>query len=114
MTGGIGEEEKAEMKAHTKQFNLYLSFSEGTIGRAVTELNVDIYSETGDQVFRVVNSKPLLYVQLPAGTYTILANNAGQRLRHKFTLAEGEPQKIILNWKDSLIEEEMSLDGEGN
>lgn len=114
MTGGIGEEQKAEMKAHAKQFNLHLLFSEGTSGRAVTDLNVDIYSETDEQVFRVVNAKPLLYVQLPAGTYTILANNAGQRLRHKFTLVEGEPQKIILNWKDSLIEEDMPLDGEGN
>ena len=114
ITGGIGEEQKAEMKAHAKAFNVHLLFSEGISGRAVTDLNVDIYSETDEQVFRVINAKPLLYVQLPAGTYTILANNAGQRLRHKFTLVEGEPQKIILNWKDSLIEEDMPLDGEGN
>jgi hypothetical protein len=114
VTGGIGEEQKAELKTLAKNFSLQLLFSEGVSGRAVTDLNVDIYSESDEQVFRIVRAKPILLVNLPAGTYTILANNAGQRLRHKFTLEEGVPQKIILNWKDSLIEEDMPLDGQGN
>ncbi len=114
MTGGIGEEDVAIMRRQAKQFTLNLLFSEGTSGRWVTDLNVNIYNEQDALVFRIVGSKPMLYVNLPAGTYTILANNDGQKLRHQFTVEEGVSQRIILNWKDRLIDEDMPLDGEGN
>jgi hypothetical protein len=114
MTGGIGEEDAGAIRAQAKNFTLNLLFSEGTSGRWVTDLNVNIYNEQSESVFRIVGSKPMLYVNLPAGIYTILANNNGQKLRHKFTVEEGVNQRIILNWKDSLIEEDMPLDGEGN
>lgn len=114
MTGGIGEEDAAMMHANAKKFTLNLLFSEGTSGRWVTDLNVNIYNEQSESVFRIVGSKPMLYVNLPAGTYTILANNNSQKLRHKFTVEDSVNQRIILNWKDTLIEEDMPLDGEGN
>jgi hypothetical protein len=114
MTGGIGEEDAGAMRANAKKYTLNLLFSEGTSGRWVTDVNVNIYNEQSESVFRIVGSKPMLYVNLPAGTYTILANNNGQKLRHKLTVEDGVNQRIILNWKDSLIEEDMPLDGEGN
>ena len=114
MAGGIGEEDVAVMRRHAKQFTLNLLLSEGSSGRWVTDANVNTYDEVSHLVFRIVGAKPMLYVNLPAGTYTILANNAGQKLRHKFTVEENVNQRIILNWKDSLIEEDMPLDGEGN
>ncbi|MBC7756532.1 MAG: hypothetical protein H7Z20_07830 [Bdellovibrio sp.] len=114
VTGGIGEEDVALMKRQAKQFTLNLLLSEGTSGRWVSDANVNIYNEGSQLVFRIVAAKPMLYVNLPAGTYTILANNNGQKLRHKITIEENVNQRIILNWKDSLIEEDMPLDGEGN
>ena len=114
ITGGIGEEDVALMRSHAKQFTLNLLLSEDTSGRWVTDANVNIYDEASNLVFRIVAAKPMLYVNLPAGTYTILANNAGQKLRHKFTVEENVNQRIILNWKDTLIEEDMPQDGEGN
>lgn len=114
MTGGIGEEDAGTMRAQAKNFTLNLLFSEGTSGRWVTDVNVNIYNVQSQSIFRIVGSKPMLYVNLPAGTYTILANNAGQKLRHKITIEDNVNQRIILNWKDSLIEEDMPLDGEGN
>ena len=114
ITGGIGEEDVAVMRSHAKQYTLNLLFSEGTSGRSVTDVNVNIYNEQSESVFRIVGSKPMRYVNLPAGTYTILANNAGQKLRHKFTVEDNVNQRIILNWKDTLIEEDMPLDAEGN
>ena len=114
MTGGIGEEDAAIMRANAKKFTLNLVFSEGTSGQSVADVNVNIYNEQSETVFRIVGSKPMLYVNLPAGTYTILANNNGQKLRHKFTIEENVNQRIILNWKDALIEQDMPLDAEGN
>jgi hypothetical protein len=113
MTGGIGEDEVDAMRPYAKKFTLNLLFSEGVVGRWATDVNVNIYNEQSESVFRVVGSKPVLYVNLPAGTYTILANNNGIKLRHKLTLEENTNQKVVLNWKD-FVEEDMPLDAEGN
>jgi hypothetical protein len=113
ITAGIGEEEVAVMKRQAKNFTLNLLFSEGVVGRWATNVNVNIYDEASNLMFRVVGAQPVLYVNLPAGTYTILASNNGNKLRHKVTLVQGENQRVILNWKD-FVEEDMPLDGEGN
>ena len=113
MTAGIGEEEVAAMKRQAKNFTLNLLFSEGVVGRWVTDVNVNIYDEASQLVFRIVAAKNVLYVNLPAGTYTILANNAGQKLRQKVTLEADTNQKVVLNWKD-FVDEDMPQDAEGN
>ncbi len=109
LSGGIGEEEVQAMRAQAKKFTLNLLFSEGTSGRWVTNVNVNIYNEQDERVFRIVGSKPMLYVNLPAGTYLILANNNGQKLRHKLTIDDSSNKKVILNWKET-VEEDLSTD----
>ncbi len=118
MTGGIGEDQVAEMKPYAKKFTLNLIFSEGVVGRLATNVNVNIYDEESNLKFRIVGSQPVLYVNLPAGTYTVLANNNGNKLRQKITVEDNSNQKVILNWKDlgngQAIEEDMPMDAEGN
>jgi len=111
MTGGIGVDQVQEMRPYAKNYTLNLLFSEGTVGRSVTDVNVNIYNENDERVFRIVGAKPVLYVNLPAGNYMILANNNGQKLRHKLTIEGGTNKRVILNWKDVLIEEDL-LDSE--
>jgi hypothetical protein len=118
VTAGIGEEEAAQMKKIAKNYSLNLLFSEGVVGRWATDVNVNIYDESSNLMFRIVSAKPVLYVNLPAGTYTILANNNGNKLRHKVTLEADINQKVILNWKDlgnnQVVDEDMPQDAEGN
>lgn len=111
MSGGIGSEEVLEMRKVAKQYTLNLLFSEGKVGRSVSGHTVDIYNEQGERVFKLKNAKPVLYVNLPAGTYSILTVNNGVKLRHKFSLEENTTQKIILNWKDE-VEEDAADNGE--
>lgn len=113
MTGGISEDEVIALRPYIKKFNLRLIFSEGTSGRSATPVNVNIYDLESKLVFRIAGAQPQLLVDLPAGTYTILASYNGEKLRHKFDLATDEHKKIILNWKN-LVEEDMPMDGEGN
>lgn len=113
MTGGISEEEVVALKPYIKKFNLRLVFSEGTSGRSATPVNVNIYDLDSKLVFRVAGAQPQLLVDLPAGTYTVLASYNGEKLRHKFELGTDEFKKIILNWKN-LVDEDMPMDGEGN
>lgn len=114
VTAGIGEEEAVQMKRIAKNYTLNLLFSEGVVGRWAMDVNVNIYDEASNLMFRVKGAKPVLYVNLPAGTYTILASNNGQKLRHKVMLEANANKKVVLNWKDILVDEDMPLDGEGN
>jgi len=101
LTGGIGHEEVVEMRAHAKKFTLNLIFSEGEDGHSATAINVNIYNTQNELVFRLKNAKPMLYVNLPLGTYTILATNNGEKLRHRLTIDGNNNQKVILNWKEA-------------
>jgi hypothetical protein len=113
ITGGISEDEVSALKPYIKKFNLRLIFSEGTSGRSATPVNVNIYDVDSKLVFRVAGAEPQLLVDLPAGTYTVLASYNGEKQRHKFELGTDEYKKIILNWKN-LVDEDMPMDGEGN
>jgi hypothetical protein len=113
VTAGIGEEEAEQMKRVAKKFTLNLLFSEGVVGRWAMDVNVNIYDEASNLMFRITGAKPVLYVNLPAGTYTILANNNGNKLRHKVVLDADTNKKVVLNWKD-FVDEDVPLDGEGN
>jgi len=104
MTGGVGHDEVLAMRAHAKEFTLNLLFSEGKSGQAVTNVNVNIYNEQDELVFRAKGAQPLLYVNLPAGNYMILATNNGAKLRYKVSIEENINQKIILNWKDEELD----------
>lgn len=108
MTGGVGHDEVLAMRQHAKKFSLNLLFSEGAAGQAVTDVNVNIYDENSTLVFRLKGSKPLLYVNLPTGSYTILANNNGIKLRHKINITESTNQKVILNWKNEALDSRES------
>ena len=104
MTGGVGHDEVLAMRPHAKDFTLNLLFSEGASGQAVTDVNVNIYDEQDKLAFRIKGAKPLLYVNLPAGKYTILATNNGVKLRYKLSIKGNTNQKVILNWKDEELD----------
>lgn len=108
MTGGIGDEEVLAMRPYAKKFTLNLLFSEGYAGQSVTDVNVNIYDEQSKLVFRIKGAKPVLYVNLPAGNYTILANNNGAKLRHKLTIEKNTHQRVILNWKNEELDSQAT------
>ena len=107
MNGGIGHDEVVEMRPFAKNYTLNLLFSEGKIGRAVTDVYLTIYNAQDEQVFKLKSAGPLLYINLPAGSYTISANNHGMKLRHKLNIEDSTPQKVILNWKDKVEEDDL-------
>lgn len=105
ITGGISADEVDAIKPYLSQFNLRLIFSEGTSGRYITDVNVNIYDTEGKLVFRLVGAQPQVLLSIPTGTYTILASYNGDKQRHKFSIGSDEHKKIILNWKN-LVEED--------
>lgn len=105
ITGGISEDEVDAIRPYLSQFNLRVIFSEGASGRSITDVNVNLYDTESKLVFRLVGAQPQLLLNIPAGTYTILASYNGDKQRHKFSMGGDEHKKLILNWKN-LVDED--------
>jgi hypothetical protein len=108
MTGDISEEEVEVMRQHTQQFNLRIIFSEGKSGRSITDVNVSIYDKGNTLIFDVMGLQPQLLVNLPTGTYKIVANYNGVKQSHSLSITTDKPKKIILNWKNNTEEDQLN------
>ncbi len=104
ITGGIGEEEAAAMRGMAKDFTLNLVFSERGGGK-ITGINAVIFNDQGQRVFYIKDAKPLVYVNLPAGKYRVLATYEGEKQGFVVTLENGVNKKLILNWKSGEYED---------
>jgi hypothetical protein len=72
MSGGIGVEERNQMRQAAKEYNLGLSFAGKSRGY-LTDVGVVITDDKGKQILSAANTGPWFYVQLPPGKYTVKA-----------------------------------------
>lgn len=106
-TGGIGQDEVEEMRLIAKQFSLNIVFSEGALGRAIDGANVEILNDQGKLIFAIDAANPLLYVDLPAGKYKVLATYNGLKQGVVVNVLGKGNQRLILNWKNTVEEDSL-------
>lgn len=80
ITGGVGLDESAAIKAAEKDFNLSLLFAQNKRGEYLADVQVSIVDKAGKTVLKVVSDGPMLLVRLPAGAYKVSANHEGKTL----------------------------------
>lgn len=101
VTGGVGDDERASIEAAKADYNLHV-LSAKVDGEFVDEARVHIHRTTkeGDsEEVLDVEIGPLLYVRLPAGSYTLVADLDDQQKQQKFKVtAGGKPLTIHLSW----------------
>ncbi len=101
VTGGIGQDEKDAIEASKADYNLYV-MSASVDGAFVGDAHVDITQKNGNAVTTVLSvvAGPLLYVKLPAGTYTLSASLGDQGKTQTFTIGKkATTENIHLGWK---------------
>ena len=108
VTGGISEEEATQIKRNAKAFSLRLLFSLGNAGAWITDVSVYIVDANGNTMFSKKQAGPLLYIDLPAGDYQIIAKYNDVKQSKRLMLAGEKPQRVILNWKDETEEYETN------
>lgn len=108
VTGGIGQDEVEEMHGMATQFSLNIVFSEGAVGRAVDGANVEILNGQGKVIFKIDAANPLLYVDLPAGKYQVLASYNGIEQGRAINIRNKSNQRLILNWKTPVEEDTLN------
>jgi hypothetical protein len=70
LTGGVSDEEEAELKAKKSEFNLHVLMS-APAGAYVSNVMTRILDNKGAEILSADNTGPYFYAKLPAGTYSV-------------------------------------------
>ena len=106
LNGGIGEDEADAMRSVAADFPLRIIFAEGARNDFTANVPVTIVNERGTQVFALRDSGPLLYVMLPAGSYTVIAESDGVRKTHQVVLVPGRGKDVVFHWNAPFVPEQ--------
>ena len=98
LSGGIGEDE-AKAIQQTTGYNLHMTFTIGPEGKYVPDVELVIQSTQGQSVLTLSQAGPLVYVQLPAGKYTVVATRHGEAKRDTTDIGKDNVRNLVFNWK---------------
>ena len=98
LSGGIGQDEAAAMRAEAKDYPLSMVFSAGKDNEYLAGVTVTIKDKTGKQVLNTASTGPILLVKLPAGRYSIAAERNGQTLRRTVQVNHHGDKRVNFHW----------------
>jgi hypothetical protein len=75
ITGGIGDEEEAQLKSTAGQYNLRLMMT-APGGEYVSDINLRLLNAQGQQVVAINDAGPYFYANVPPGAYTVEMSSA--------------------------------------
>lgn len=99
LSGGIGEEELAELQSEKHNYNVHVLMNEKS-GAYVGGVTVQVSSGKNTQVFSAENVGPYLYFSLPPGHYTLTAtSHMGEQRMTRFTVPAHASANLHLVFK---------------
>ncbi|UWF49692.1 carboxypeptidase regulatory-like domain-containing protein [Pseudomonas sp. N3-W] len=100
LSGGVGEDESKAIQ-QTSGYNLHMTFSIGSQNEYVPDVDVVVQKAPGQTVLTLSQAGPLVYVQLPAGKYTVVATRNGQERRDVTDVGSGAARNLVFHWNDA-------------
>jgi len=97
VSGGIGDEERDEIRLRERDFNLKLLFAERD-GSYIGNIDVVIVTAKGETVLEANAVGPFLLARLPKGNYVIKASMNGQLQQKKLSIVEKRKQEGVFRW----------------
>lgn len=97
VSGGIGDEERDEIRQRKKDFNLQLLFAERD-GSYLADVAVRLQDARGRTVLDTGAAGPFLLVRLPAGNYLLKATANGQEQQAKLSVPAKGQRQAIFRW----------------
>ncbi len=97
ISGGTGADEREELLAKEKEFNLKIIAAEKS-GDYLAGVKVVIESARKEQVLDTTMEGPVLLAKLAPGTYTIRATSGGQTLTRTVTIPAQGLRQVDFRW----------------
>jgi len=103
MSGGIGKAEADAMRAQASRYDLRLVLAEARKPRAafLGQATVKITDARG-KATSIRTDGPLLFLKLPPGHYSVMADVEGHRLTRSVTVTPKAPVQATLLWPKSV------------
>ena len=98
LTGGIGQEELAELRQHAANYNAQFIFANASDRAYLNNLQIRIVNAQQELVFEDNEVGPLLYLQLAPGMYELSATSKDVEKKIKFTVKDGSNIKEVIAW----------------
>ncbi|MET3107042.1 hypothetical protein AAKU67_001690 [Oxalobacteraceae bacterium GrIS 2.11] len=101
LTGGVGKDEAAAMKAAQKSYPLSLEFVQKTARKEeyLASVNVEIKDHKGEVLLKTATDGPYLYAKLPNGKYLITAEFEGKSKSRHVAVSDKHPKHLDFVWK---------------
>jgi hypothetical protein len=97
VTGGIGEDELAEINAARSGFNVRVLLAEKA-GTYVAGVRVVVSESNGTKVLEVESAGPYLLAKLPEGNYRISVTYGDQMQQKDFVVQPGRAREFVFRW----------------
>jgi hypothetical protein len=100
LSGGVGESETSAIRRDAKNYPLELEFVMKATPRNeyLSGVKVDIRDAHRKLVLETTSDGPFMLADMPAGKYTVSAENQGKTEIRHVQIAAGEHQRVIFEW----------------
>ncbi|BAV72407.1 hypothetical protein PCAU_0198 [Pseudomonas chlororaphis subsp. aurantiaca] len=99
VAGGIGLDESRTL-LQTKGYNLHMTFSVGPENKYTSDVDLAIQNLQGKSVLTLNQVGPIVFVQLPAGKYQIVATRDGHTERNTVDMKAAGVRDLNLHWNE--------------
>jgi hypothetical protein len=100
VSGGAGADERAELLAKEKEYNLKIIAAEKS-GDYLAAVKVVIESANEERVLATTMEGPILMAKLPPGTFTIRATSGRETLTQTVTIPAQGLRQVVFRWEVS-------------
>ncbi|MBM3115506.1 hypothetical protein [Jeongeupia naejangsanensis] len=97
VSGGVGDEEVAALRAVQGSYNLHLLFV-GSNGHYLSGTRVVVKNAKSEAVLDAESTGPYFYAKLPAGRYSVSASNDGQTQTRSLQLGTKGGKQTTFRW----------------
>jgi hypothetical protein len=99
VSGGVGDDERQQIERLSPGYPLQLLFAtKGSPNEFLADIKVQIIDKDGKVVLDAVSQGPFLLAKIPAGKYSISADNEGVVKRQTIQIAGAKSQRVVFVW----------------
>lgn len=98
-SGGIGENEREELRAISDRFNLRVMSAMQGSGEYLADTQVKILDSRGEVVVSANSKGPYFFAQIPPGTYTVAVSTADHTQRQSVRIDGPRQSQLNFYWR---------------